>query len=130
MKRITILVPGLAVLSLVGLAGCASQSPGSAAGGPNQVEIVATEMRFSPNRIDAKVGEPVVITIVNRGNVRHDLAFSPLDMPNLQGVETLTMPGQSTRLTITFDKPGTYPFLCTVENHAVSGMTGAVFVSP
>jgi len=87
-------------------------------------------MRFSPNRIDARVGQPVLITIVNRGSVRHDLALPSIEMPNLRGVETLTMPGQSTSLTLTFDTPGTYTFLCTIEGHAASGMTGAVFVSP
>ena len=130
MKWIAILFPGLAVLGLVGLSACANQRPAGAAEGDNQVEIVATEMRFSPNRIDARVGQPVLITIVNNGSVRHDLAFSAIDMPNLQGVETLTMPGQSTRLTMTFDRPGTFPFLCTIPGHAASGMTGALFVSP
>ena len=130
MKWIAILFPGLAVLGLVGLSACANQPPAGAAEGKIQVEIVATEMRFSPNRIDARVGQPVLITIVNRGSVRHDLAFPSIQMPSLQGVETLTMPGQSTRLTLTFDTPGTYTFLCTIEGHAASGMTGAVFVSP
>jgi plastocyanin len=130
MKWIAILFPGLAVLGLVGLSACANQPPAGAAEGKIQVEIVATEMRFSPNRIDARVGQPVLITIVNRGSVRHDLAFPSIQMPSLRGVETLTMPGQSTSLTLTFDTPGTYTFLCTIEGHAASGMTGAVFVSP
>ena len=130
MKWIAILFPGLAVLGLVGLSACANQPPAGAAEGKIQVEIVATEMRFSPNRIDARVGQPVLITIVNRGSVRHDLAFPSIQMPSLRGVETLTMPGQSTSLTLTFDTPGTYTFVCTIEGHAASGMTGAVFVSP
>jgi plastocyanin len=130
MKWMAILFPGLAMLGLVGLSACANQRPAGAAEGNNQVEVVVTEMRFNPNRIDARVGQPVVITIVNKGNERHDLAFPAIEMPNLQGVETLTMPGQSTRLTLTFDKPGTYPFECTIPRHAASGMTGAVFVSP
>ena len=130
MKWIAILFPGLAVLGLVGLSACANQPPAGAAEGKIQVEIVATEMRFSPNRIDARVGQPVLITIVNRGSVRHDLAFPSIQMPSLRGVETLTMPGQSTSLTLTFDTPGTYTCLCTIEGHAASGMTGAVFVSP
>jgi plastocyanin len=130
MKWIAIVCPGLAMLGLVGLSACASQGRAGAAEGNNQVEIVATEMRFSPNRIDARVGQPLVITIVNKGSERHDLAFPAIEMPNLQGVETLTMPGQSTRLTMTFETPGTYPFLCTIPRHAASGMTGAVFVSP
>ncbi len=128
MKGMAILLPGLAML--VGLSACASQPPTGAAGGDNQVVVVATEMRFSPNRIDARVGQPVIITIVNEGSERHDLAFPAIEMPKLEGVETLTMPGQSTRLTMTFDQPGTYPFLCTIPRHAASGMTGAVFVSP
>jgi len=130
MKWIAILFPGLAVLGLVGLSACANQPPAGAAEGKIQVEIVATEMRFSPNRIDARVGQPVLVTIVNRGSVRHDLAFPSIQMPSLRGVETLTMLGQSTSLTLTFDTPGTYTFLCTIEGHAASGMTGAVFVSP
>ena len=130
MKRVAILFPGLAMLGLVGLSACVYQRPAGAAEGDNQVVIEATEMRFSPNRIDARVGQPVIITLVNQGSVRHDLAFPAIEMPNLQGAETLAMPGESTRLTITFDRPGTYPFLCTIPRHAASGMTGAVFVSP
>jgi plastocyanin len=130
MKRIAILFPGLAMLGLIGLSACATQRPAGTAEGGNHVEIVATEMRFNPNRIDARVGQPVRITIVNKGNERHDLAFSAIGMPDLRGVETLTMPGQTTRLTMTFDRPGTHPFLCTIPGHAASGMTGAVFVSP
>ena len=130
MKWTAILFRGMAMLALVGLSACASQPPVGAAEGNKQVEIVATEMRFSPNRIDARVGQSVLITIVNRGSERHDLVFQSIEMPDLRGVETLTMPGQSTRLRMTFDRPGTYPFLCTIPGHAASGMTGALFVSP
>lgn len=35
-----------------------------------------------------------------------------------------------TRLTLTFDHAGVFPFFCTIPNHASSGMTGAVFVNP
>ena len=51
-------------------------------------------------------------------------------MPELRGVETLTVPGESSRLTLLFDASGTYSFLCTIPGHAAAGMTGAVFVSP
>lgn len=130
MKWIAILFLAVAMLGLVGLSAIVNQRSGGAAEGNNVVEVVATEMRFSPNRIDARVGQPVLVTLVNRGSERHDLAFPAIEMPSLRGVETLTMAGQSTRLTLTFDSPGTYPFLCTIPGHAASGMTGAVFVSP
>lgn len=125
MKWILTLLLMAVVLALVGVSALANQRPGG-----GSVEIVMTEMRFSPNRIDARAGQSVLVTIVNRGSQRHDLAFPPTGMPNLRGVETLTMPGQSTRLTISFDTPGTYLFECTIPGHAASGMTGAMFVSP
>ena len=130
MKWILTLFFVVAVLALAGLSALANQRPGGGDERHKSVEIVMTEMRFSPNRIDARAGQSVVVTIVNRGSQRHDLAFPPTGMPNLQGVETLTMPGQSSRLTISFDAPGTYLFQCTIPGHAASGMTGAVFVSP
>jgi uncharacterized cupredoxin-like copper-binding protein len=114
--------------TLAGLAACTQQSAGAPRNG--SVQVVMTEMRFSPNRIDARVGEPIAIAIVNRGAQRHDFAFMSIQMPNLQGVETLTLPGQSTTLTMTFDHAGTYEFRCTIPGHAEAGMTGAVFVSP
>jgi len=120
----------VAVLALIGVSALVNQRPGGAERRNSSVEIVMTEMRFSPNRIDARAGQSVRVTIVNQGSQRHDLAFMPIGMPNLQGVETLTMPGQSSRLTISFDTPGTYLFQCTIPGHAAAGMTGAVFVSP
>lgn len=130
MKWILTLLFVVVVLALVGVSALANQRPGGGDERHRSVEIVMTEMRFSPNRIDARAGQSVLMTIVNRGSERHDLAFPPSGMPNLQGVETLTMPGQSSRLTISFDKPGTYLFQCTIPGHAAAGMTGAVFVSP
>ena len=126
MRRIAIL--GVMALAGLGLSGCVQTSAGGQGNGSAQV--VETEIRFSPNRIDAKVGQPIRITIVNRGAQRHDLAFPSIEMPNLQGVETLLQPGQSMTLTMTFDHPGAYVFLCTIPGHAEAGMTGAVFVSP
>jgi len=130
MKWILTLLFAVAVLALVGVSALANRGPGARDEGQQSVEIVMTEMRFSPNRIDARVGQSVLVTIVNRGSKRHDLAFPAIGMPNLRGVETLTMPGESTDLTISFDRPGTYLFLCAIPGHAASGMTGAVFVSP
>ncbi|MHB8459080.1 MAG: cupredoxin domain-containing protein [Candidatus Limnocylindrales bacterium] len=126
MTRIAVLF--MAALVMFGLAGCAQFTARTSGNG--WAEVVMTEMRFSPNRIDAKVGQPITIVIVNRGAQRHDLAFPSIEMPSLRGVETLTLPGQSTTLTMTFDHPGAYEFLCTIPGHAEAGMTGAVFVTP
>lgn len=129
MKWILTLLLAVVVLAVVGISALANQRSGGRVDGPMSVEIVMTEMRFSPNRIDARAGQSVLVTIVNQGSERHDLAFPAIGMPDFRGVETLAMPGQSSRLTISFDAPGTYPFICTIPGHAAAGMTGAVFVS-
>jgi plastocyanin len=130
MKWIAKSVPGLVLPGVIGLAAIACQAPSGPVAGANSVEIVMTEMRFGPNRIDARVGQPIVIRIFNRGAQPHDLTFPSAEMPGLRGVETLMNPGESTTLTLTFDRPGSYQFLCSIPGHAVAGMTGAVFVSP
>lgn len=130
MKWIMVAVLVLGAFAVAGLSAIASQRPPGTAGGTIAVEIVMTEMRFSPNRVDARVGQPVVITLINRDSQRHDLAFPSIEMPGLRGIETLTLPGESSRLTLTFDRAGIFPFLCTIPGHAAAGMAGAVFVSP
>jgi len=117
----------LALVAVIALAaaGCQGTSAGS---GRN--EIVLEDSRFTPNRIDAKVGVPLTIRLVNRGTERHDLNFPSLHMPDLQGVEAILNPGETRTITLTFDEPGTHTFICTLPGHAASGMTGAAFVTP
>lgn len=92
--------------------------------------ITLEDFRFTPNRIDAKVGVPVTVTLTNRGTERHDLNFESLHMPGLGGVESMLEPGETRAITLTFDQPGTHTFICTLPGHAAAGMTGAAFVTP
>lgn len=109
------------VVASIALGACQASAPGSAT-------IVFEEMRFVPNRIDAVAGEPVRVTLTNKGLQRHDLDFPSLHMPGLQGVEAILEPGETRTITLTFDQPGTHTFQCSLPGHAVAGMTGAVFV--
>lgn len=118
-------VAALAMVVVIVSAGCQSQSGGSGA-----AEIALEDMRFTPNRIDAKVGVPLTVTLTNRGTERHDLSFESLHMPGLGGVESILEPGQARTITLLFDAPGTHTFSCTVPGHAAAGMTGAAFVTP
>ena len=122
-KHLGVLLVVMAVVALS--AGC---SGGTAAPGPG--EIVLEDMRFTPNRIDAKVGVPLTLRLTNRGTERHDLNFEALHMPGLQGAEAILNPGETRTITLTFDQPGTHTFICTLPGHAAAGMTGAAFVSP
>ena len=105
--------------------GCQGQ-----AAGQGRTEIVLEDLRFTPNRIDARVGVPTTVRLTNGGTERHDLNFPSLHMPGLQGVEAILEPGETRTITLTFDEPGTHTFICTLPGHAASGMTGAAFVSP
>lgn len=92
--------------------------------------MVLEDLRFTPNRIHAKVGVTVTVVLTNRGTERHDLNFPSLHMPGLRGVEAILEPGESRTVTLTFDQPGTHTFICALPGHAAAGMTGAAFVTP
>ena len=111
------------VIALVAIGACQASPPGAPT-------VVFEEVRFVPNRLDAMVGEPLRVTLINKGRERHDLSFPALHMPGLQGLEAILEPGETRTITLTFDRPGTHTFQCSVPGHAISGMTGAVFVRP
>ena len=113
------------LLIAIALAGCQTQ-----AGGANgSADIVLEDMRFTPNRIDAKVGVPLTVRLTNKGSERHDLNFESSHMPGLAGVESIVEPGETRTITLTFDQPGTHVFICTLPGHAAAGMTGAAYVT-
>lgn len=118
----------LAVVAFAVLARAAGDFRGDSS--PGSAEIVLEDMRFTPNRIDAKVGVPLTVRLTNKGTFRHDLNFQSLHMPGLKGVESILEPGESRTITLTFDQAGTHTFICTLPGHAAAGMTGAAFVSP
>lgn len=126
MKRITALI--LVGLIAVATYACSGSSQGGAAG--DAPSIVLEDTRFTPNRIDAKVGVPLTVRLTNRGTERHDLNFEALHMPGLGGVESILEPGETRTIRLTFDQPGTHTFICTLPGHAAAGMTGAAFVTP
>ena len=119
---------GLAVVLLIVIAVANRQTPSDGSSGVAQV--VLEEMRFKPNRINAKVGVPLTLRLTNEGTERHDLNFESIHMPGLGGVESILDPGETRSITLTFDEPGTHLFICTLPGHAAAGMTGALFVTP
>lgn len=116
----------LAIVLAVGSSGC----HGGASAGSGPSEIVLEDLRFVPNRIDAKAGVPLTIRLTNRGTERHDLNFPSLHMPGLAGVDAILEPGETRTVTLLFDEAGTHTFICSLPGHAASGMTGAAFVAP
>ncbi|MFP5343940.1 MAG: cupredoxin domain-containing protein [Candidatus Limnocylindria bacterium] len=117
------------VIVAVAVAVVAMRPDDQAADGRSGV-IILEDMRFVPNRLDAKVGVPMRLRLTNDGTERHDLNFPSLHMPGLEGVESILEPGETRTITLTFPEPGTHSFICTLPGHAAAGMTGAVFVTP
>ena len=122
----------LALLTVLPVAACGSGSSSSggstqagvAAAGPANAQTITVDstddLDFVPEVLEAKVGT-LTITLGNSGQVSHNLVF---DDPGLPAIGTVPG-GRSLSATYTFDKPGTYTFVCTFHN----GMDGKVVVS-
>lgn len=121
---------GFALVGLIAVVATAACSGSSYAGAGGSSTIVLEDMRFTPNRIDAKVGVPLSLQLTNKGTQRHDLNFEALHMPGLGAVESILEPGETRTITLTFDQAGTHTFICTLPGHAAAGMTGAAYVTP
>jgi plastocyanin len=117
-------------------AGCSSSSGGSAGGGNSapaasasadasgtqQVTIRATnDFRFDPATIHAHVGK-LSVTLVDTGSYPHNIAS--------MGTTSKTVSGEpganSTTLTLTFPRAGTFTFECTF--HSSAGMKGTFVI--
>ena len=74
MPRCLSVVLAALALSCVLLAGCSDGNTALTAGGlkVRTVDVVMTEMRFTPSTVKVKAGETVALRFTNRGTVRHE----------------------------------------------------------
>jgi len=82
---------------------------------PREIEITAQRFKFTPNVIELKVGEPVVLLIRSL-----DFAHG-FFVPDLE-LRTDLMPGRVTRLSLTPKAKGELAFLC--DNFCGDGHEG------
>jgi nitrite reductase (NO-forming) len=129
-KWIVTLAVGLLAMVIVVIAVGSAGGPGQSRDSSGSDGIVLEDFRFTPNRIDMKVGVPLTLRLTNKGSERHDLNFESIHMPGLGGIESILEPGETRTITLTFDQPGTHTFICTLPGHAAAGMTGAAVVTP
>lgn len=120
----------LGVVAVLVVATTLSSRSARDAATPGSAAVALEDLRFVPNRLEARVGVPLRVRLTNRGLDRHDLNFPSLHMPGLRGVQSILEPGEARTLTLRFDAPGTHTFICSLPGHAASGMTGAVYVRP
>ena len=125
--RSVLLLLAAPVVLLVASA-CAASAPPAAGAAlqPEQVTLTGTDdFRFNPSTVTVKAGQPLQVTFQNSGEILHDFtAQQGLAKP----VTILEQGGQSGTATITYDKPGTYKFLCSQPGHDQLGMHGTITV--
>ena len=78
-----------------------------AAGAPAEIRISARKFEFHPNRVTAKLGQPLVLVLTSEDRIHG------FKMPEL-GLRTDIVPGQETRLELVPDKAGSFTFFCDV----------------
>jgi plastocyanin len=93
------------------------------------VEIIADDGKFDVHAIDAKPGRLVVhLSNIEDFDVRHDFLITDQQQHRLARSDKVAA-GDDIVFVVEDLKPGTYPYLCTLEGHAAAGMKGVLTVS-
>ena len=120
--RITAVV--IATIALV----LAGDGDSQAAPKPRVIQVVAgsaqNEFVFSPKEITALAGQPIIVTVINKGKIEHDFHIEALGVK----LHSLIPPGKSASLEFTPTKKGSFEFFCLVPGHKEVGMKGVVIV--
>jgi uncharacterized cupredoxin-like copper-binding protein len=115
----------LAVFALLAFAGGATAASPAPQPAPIKVTVVAKEFSFSFTKTSVRHGSTVVCTVVNHGQLAHNLVFTTLG----KAATPLLSPGKKATLTVKFPKKGHFYYICSVPNHAEEGMAGAFVVT-
>ncbi|NNJ10743.1 cupredoxin domain-containing protein [Chloroflexales bacterium ZM16-3] len=87
------------------------------------ITVVATEMSFSPDKIEAHVGDQVFLTLSNKGKLAHNLIIllpsGDREISATDGVDAV--------MAFPAPKAGTYRFYCSLLGH--EAMQGVLTVS-
>jgi len=121
-RRAALCTAGL-VLAVAAAAPSAPARTGSAHAAVTRVTVKMYEYRFALSVRKVRAGT-VIFSIVNKGQLAHDFAIE-----RLQKTSALIQPGGHGTLRVTFRKPGSYYYLCTVGAHVQYGMHGNLTVT-
>lgn len=106
----------------------ASETSVTREGNTVTAKVIAVRSRFIPDRIDAKVGDELILHITNieqTGDMIHGFAINDHDM------NVVLDPGETKTIKIKLTKSGVYPFYCTNFCSALhQEMQGYLVVQP
>lgn len=127
-RPLTVTAPGLAVAPPAAPVQAQAQAA-PAAQAATEVKVVATELKFAPPTIQAKVGQPIKIVLDNKGAIEHDIAFPTVkaDKPGAS-LKAVARAGQTATLEFTPTATGSYEYICTIPGHKEAGMKGKINV--
>ena len=100
-------------------------------------------MRFTPDRVEVKLGETLRFVVHNDGKMLHELVIGTkkeldehaalmLKFPNMEHDEpymTHVDPGKKGEIVWTFNRAGEFDFACLIAGHYQAGMVGKILVS-
>lgn len=101
-------------------------------------------MRFSPDRVDVRLGETLRFRVANTGKVMHEFVIGTpaenaahaqlmMKFPDMQHDEPYMAhvpPGKTGEIVWTFNRPGRFEFACLIAGHYQAGMVGHLEVKP
>jgi plastocyanin len=102
-------------------ASSSQSSAGGTEGHTKTFDMEAFSYGFKPSTLEVNKGDTVVIHVKNTGGF-HDFTLADFN------VKVNTPANQTTDVTFTADKAGTFEFICSVGNHAAQGMKGTLTV--
>ena len=91
-----------------------------------EVVVDMQSMKFTPNRIRTKAGQPLMITLINDDSLNHDFVIRDDSKP----VHVFVSPGRRISTSLYFELPGVYEFVCSQKGHESAGMIGQIEVLP
>ena len=133
----------------------AGGQPGKAADVSRSITVTATEMEFNPKLIKVKAGETIRFTVVNKGELLHELSIGTPEMQRAHQVEMQKMmddgmleatrmvggmehghgntamvePGKTKEIIWKFAKDTSLEFGCNIPGHYESGMKGKFVIN-
>jgi len=90
----------------------------------NELTIKMEAMHFLQNEVEAKVGQPITLHLVNKDGYAHAFDMDAFD------VHTLLAANEKLTITFTPERTGSYPFYCSSPGHEMAGMVGTLMVIP
>lgn len=101
------------------------------------------DMRFTPARIEVRLGETLRFRVTNTGRVMHEFVIGTpaenarhaelmIKFPDMEHDEphmAHVAPGQTGEIVWTFNRAGRFEFACLIAGHYAAGMVGTINVT-